>query len=293
MSDRTSRFAQLAQRVFNRPLAITPDKAEVIVAALAQRIGIARLVRADGTVLAFDGDDDFAPTGGRKDPRGYDIVAGAAVIPVHGTLVQKLGTLRPYSGMTGYDGIRQNLLFAIADDDVEGIVFDVDSPGGEVAGCFDLADEIFRARSRKPIWSILSENAFSAAYALASSTSRVIVPRTGGTGSVGIICMHVDMSGWLKKEGITVTLISYGERKADGTDTAPLSREALARAQTDVDTMGRMFDELVARNRKIAAAKVKSYEAATFMGASGVTAGLADAVMAPDAAMREFIRSLE
>ena len=48
--------------------------------------------------------------------------------------MQKLGTLRPYSGMTGYDGIRQNFLEALSDPAVEAIVLDIDSPGGEVAG---------------------------------------------------------------------------------------------------------------------------------------------------------------
>jgi hypothetical protein len=42
-------------------------------------------------------------------------VLGVAVIPICGTLVQKLGSLRPYSGMTGYDGIRQAFLTAMED----------------------------------------------------------------------------------------------------------------------------------------------------------------------------------
>ena len=88
------------------------------------------------------------------------------MIQVEGTLVQKLGTLRPYSGMTGYDGIRQNFLEALSDPAVEAIVLDIDSPGGEVAGCFDLVDTIYAARGEKPIWSVLSESAYSAGYAL-------------------------------------------------------------------------------------------------------------------------------
>jgi ClpP class serine protease len=75
-------------------------------------------------------------------------VAGVAVIPICGTLVQKLGSLRPYSGMTGYDGIRQAFLTALADPEVNGICLDIDSPGGEVAGCFDLVDEIYNARGK-------------------------------------------------------------------------------------------------------------------------------------------------
>lgn len=291
--DQQTQFARLAQRVFNAPLAITPAKAEMIVAALAQRLNITQLVRTDGQMVAFNGDDDFTVGVEEKEsPRGYITVGGAALIAVQGTLVQKLGTLRPYSGMTGYDGIRTNLQIALDDKDVKGIVFDIDSPGGECAGLFDLADTIYSLRGKKPMWAVLSENAMSAAYALASCADKVMVPRTGNTGSIGIICMHVDMSKWLAKEGLTVTLIQYGARKADGTEFQPLSNEALQRFQADIDTLGGMFDGLVARNRKLGASRVKSYHAATFMGERGVAAGLADAVMAPDAAMRAFIKTL-
>jgi ClpP class serine protease len=292
----SERLPFIAQRLFNVPLAITPQKAEMVIAALAERMGIVQLNRLDGSVRAFADEDlvvvDDEVESKDEARKGYDIVAGVAVIQVEGTLVHKNGYLRPYSGMTGYDGIRQNLLTALADKAVDAIVLDIDSPGGECAGCFDLADTIYRARREKPIWAILSESAFSAAYALASSASKVIVPRTGGTGSIGIIAMHIDMSRALSKAGFAVTLIQYGSRKADFSETMPLSKEALARAQADVDALGQMFDNLVARNRGIPAAKVKSYQAATFMGAKGVAAKLADAVMAPDEAMRALIASL-
>ena len=159
------------------------------------------------------------------------------MIQVEGTLVQKLGTLRPYSGMTGYDGIRQNFLEALSDPAVEAIVLDIDSPGGEVAGCFDLVDTIYAARGEKPIWSVLSESAYSAGYAIASAADRIVVPRTGGTGSIGVISMHVDWSQALTEAGVKVTFITYGERKADGHPRFHF--QALTRFQADIDTMGR------------------------------------------------------
>lgn len=283
-------YPHLAQRLFNVPLAITPQKAEVVMAALADRFGLARLFHADGRVVALESWD--GDIGAPAENKPYQVVAGVAVIPVSGTLVQKLGTMSPYSGMTGYDGIRANLSLALADDSVHGIVFDIDSPGGEVAGCFDLADAIYAARGEKPIWSILTENAFSAAYALASATDRIIVPRTGGTGSVGVICMHVDMSKALGSAGVNVTIIHYGDKKANGSDVRPLSSEALADIQSDVDEMGELFVDTVARNRGLSARAVRSTQAGTFMGSAGVKVGFADAVMAPDAAFRALLAKL-
>jgi signal peptide peptidase SppA len=286
----TPNFPHLAQRLFNVPLAITPGKIEVIMAALADRLGVAKLLRPTGEVVMMsDFDLESEPA---ADYRGYDVVQGVAIIPVQGTLVQKLGTLRPYSGMTGYDGIRANLSMALDDDQVRAIVLDCDSPGGEVSGCFDLVDAIYEARGEKPIWSILTENAYSACYALGSAADKVIVPRTGGTGSVGVICAHVDFSRMLDEAGITVELITYGDRKADGNPYNPLGDVARARLQADVDAMGDLFVETVARNRKISKASVRKTQAATFMGAAGVDVGFADAVMAPSEAFRSLLAEL-
>lgn len=283
-------YPHLAQKLFNVPLAITPQKAEIVMAALADRFGLARLFHADGRVVALDDwDDDI---GEPAQARAYEVVEGVAIIPVTGTLVQKLGTLRPYSGMTGYDGLRANLSMALADDAVRAVVLDIDSPGGEVAGCFDLADSIYKARGSKPIWSILTESAYSAAYALASACDRIVVPRTGGTGSVGVICMHVDMSKALGAAGVNVTLIHYGDRKADGADSRPLSDEALSRYQSDVDAMGELFVKTVARNRGLSVKTVRATQATTFLGAAGVEIGFADAVQAPDEAFRSLLAEL-
>lgn len=283
----------IAQRIFNTPIAIHPNKAEVVMAALADRLGISRAVQLNGVELSLDADDAFAAAEPGANPRGgYDIVAGVAVIPVCGTLVQKLGSLRPYSGMTGYDGIRQNFLMALTDPEVKAICLDIDSPGGEVSGCFDLVDTIHAARGDKPIWSILNENAFSAAYAIASAADRIVVPRTGGTGSIGVIWMHVDWSKALKGAGFEVTFITYGDRKADGHPEIPLTKEALARFQADIDAMGELFVATVARNRNLPEQSVRDTQAATYLGAAGVSQGLADAVMPPNEAFRALLAEI-
>jgi len=279
----------LATRLFNVPLAITPGKIELIMSVLADRFGLANLVRADGTSQAL-GDPWDVGTPARDDV--LEVYDGIACIPVHGTLVQKLGTLHPYSGMMGYDSIRAQVGWALAEPKVRGIILDCDSPGGEVSGCFDLVDEIFAARGTKPIWSVLSEHAYSACYAIASAADKVVVPRTGGTGSVGVICACVDLSRALDAAGVSVELITYGKHKADGNEYSKLSKDARARFQADVDRMGELFVETTARNRKMSPDSVRATEALTYMGAAGVEVGFADAVMSPREAFRAMLAEL-
>ena len=280
----------LAFRMLNTPLLIRPDDAGPITSAIAASFGLA---------AAGDGLQAPPPSRlvqlhpGRVMRAGYDVAEGVAVIQVQGVLVQRLGTLRPSGGMTGYDGIRQNLLAALVDKAVRAIVLHIDSSGGEVGGCFDLADQIRAVRGVKPIWAILDESAHSAAYALASAAERVTVPRTGYAGSIGAIAMLADMSRALKRGGVAVHFVTYGARKAEEARATfnGVSPDLLARMQKEIDAVGEIFGATVRRNRGISAGLIRRHEGASFLGRAAVEQGLVDAVMAPDEAFRSLLAS--
>ncbi|VED45235.1 S49 family peptidase [Escherichia coli] len=117
--------------------------------------------------------------------------------------MQKLGSLRPYSGMTGYDGIRQAFLTAMEDPDISGICLDIDSPA---ARSLDAS-----------IWLMSFTVPGEKAYPCHSDGKRLFrcvchcqcsgpdsVPRTGGVGSVGVITMHLDWTQRIKDDGLKV-----------------------------------------------------------------------------------------
>lgn len=269
-------IAGTRQRFIDRPLAILPSRAHMIVEALNS--------------IGAMGVDFDAPAQARKP---YDVVNGVAVIYVHGILVHEMSWLGAFFGdETTYAQLASAIVAAMNDDEAKAVVLHVNSPGGEVAGCFDLVDGIYGLRGIKPIWAILDEEAYSAAYAIASAADKIIVPRTGGTGSIGVIAMHVDITGALEQWGVKVSTIQFGARKSDGYPTTPLSDEARTRKQADIDMTGELFVETVARNRGIAADKVRKTEAGTFLGASGLGQGLVDAVMAPDAAFLSLLETI-
>lgn len=285
-----NRFAFLGQRLFNRPLAVRPERAELIVAAIGQRLGVISISRRG----VDPWDDDVQDETEERQDAGYENLGGVGVIPVHGTLVSRLGGLHPYCGMTGYNQIQANLMLALADPLVKAIVFDVDSPGGEVDGCFELVDIIHQARGAKPLWAVCASHAYSAAYAIASAADRITVPRLGGVGSIGVITMLVDMSAALKEAGLAVHFVTYGARKAEEgrAQLQGVSAELLARIQKDIDVAGELFVGTVARNRNLSPDAIRATEAACLMGVAGVEAGLADAVLSPADAFAELHASL-
>ncbi|HCR6545409.1 TPA: S49 family peptidase, partial [Shigella flexneri] len=116
---------------------------------------------------------------------------GLAIIPIHGTLINRYGGYY-YGYVTGYNFIRSQRNAALADPDVEAIIYDVNSNGGEAAGCFELSQEMFDTRGEKPSLAVVDSNCYSAAYALASAADKIVVTPSGGAGSIGVIALHID-----------------------------------------------------------------------------------------------------
>jgi len=102
--------------------------------------------------------------------------------------------------------------------------------------------------------------------------------------------MHVDWSQQIKNAGVAVTIITFGDRKAESNPYQPLSDTAFAAIQHDINAMGELFVSTVARNRGMKEKVVRDTEAACFMAADGVALGLADMVMTPDAAFRNLLK---
>ena len=267
----------LAARLFGVPLAIHRPKLDVILSVLGSRVGLTDLA---------------APVGYTPAPRAPTPANGkVAVIPIHGTLVRRTSGLEAESGLASYTAIAAQLDAALTSPEVAAILLDVDSPGGESGGVFDLADRIRATAQVKPVWAVANDAAFSAAYALASAASRVFVSRTGGVGSIGVIAMHVDQSVKDANDGVRYTAVFAGERKNDLNPHEPISDAAHAVLQAEVDRVYDIFVETVARHRGLDADAVRATEAGLFFGPDAVTAGLADAVGGFDDALVQLTQS--
>ena len=282
-------FPQIAARIFNKPLLLEPGYAQIFFGALSERMNIKSLIDINGKELSQGELKEKAVNyEGRSTGNVYRMVGDIAIIPVQGSLTHNLGTLHPYSGMTGYDGIEAKLNIAMNDDDVKGVLLDIDSPGGEVSGCFDLSDTIYSLRDTKPIWSVSNEFAASAAFAISSATSRIIVPRTAEVGSVGVLTAHVDQSKLLKARGVKVTLIYSGQHKVDGNPYSELSTSVKKQKQAEIDSIRELFVQTVARNRNVSYEHVFDTEARIYSGETAVDMKMADTVMSYNEALVEF-----
>lgn len=206
----------------------------------------------------------------------YELKNGVAIIPINGLLTKRNEIFSSLMGTTSYEDIFNAISGAIEDEKVERILLDIDSPGGEVSGLFDLVDFIFNSRNQKPIYSVANDYACSAAYAIASATEKIFVNRTSCVGSIGVIATHLDVSEADKKDGIKFTTVYAGDKKNDLSPHEPLSENAIKDLQAEVDRLYDIFVATVSRNRYLSESKIRKTQAGTYFGQNAITAGLAD-----------------
>lgn len=290
---------RLASRVFDTPLLVARGKLDIIMGVIGPRLRLADLIQAAVTAApqfaahvsaaaTASGDDgDNSDPDAAPDPSGpYDLSPdGIATIPIGGTLVHRSGFIGALSGLTGYPALAALVGAAAQDPKVKGVLFVVDSLGGECSGLFDLADAISALGKAKPVYCAVDDYACSAAYMLASSASQIFVTRTGCVGSIGVVALHVDQSAKDAAEGMRYEYVYAGDRKVDFDPHSPLSDPARASLQAEINRIYDMFVGAVALRRNMTTDSVKATQASLFFGEQAVVAGLADAVGTPSDAL--------
>lgn len=300
-------MTNIASRVFGAPLMIEPGKAAVIASAFGPKMFDAvQTIHVTGAQageavdwptqkragsILHDGLSDYTT----ENATGFIRHGSVAVIEVIGSLVRRGAWLGQHSGMTSYEGLRAQLKAAAADPKIKAIALEFDSPGGEAAGCFELADLVRSIRDQKPVYGFCAEYAYSAAYALASQCDVLTVPEYGGAGSIGVIMMHAEQSKKLDQDGLTVTIIRSGAHKAEGNSVEPLPEALREEWQTEADKMRIGFAELVGKGRgdRLTGVAALKTEARCFTGAEAVRRGLADRVADPKTAFDAMVASVE
>lgn len=212
---------------------------------------------------------------GPPPPPENEEIGGAQVVTIRGPLMHHADPL-----CDNYDAIRARVVEGLSKGP-KALVLRIDSPGGLVAGCFELANDIQRlaAAAKVPVLAYVEGQACSAAYALACAAERIHVSTTAAIGSIGILDVLVDATKADAAMGLRYTLVASGARKTDGNPHAETSEEAVRAAEARVEALAEIFFDFVATSRARAdASKARSLEASVVHGVTAEKLGLADAV---------------
>lgn len=284
--------------LYGEPWAILPDKLADLAAVFERRRAgaatdaatVAELEKAraerDARIAAT------LPGATVRDVRGMTVrqVGRVAVLPMYGTVVQRPGMFTRYSGGVSAEQFAAAHEELVADPAVSAVVWDVDSPGGSVAGVPESADRLFALRGQKKTVAVANVLMASAAYWLGSVADEVVATPSSLTGSIGVFNVHEDHSGANAAAGVRVTYVYAGRRKVEGNSDSPLTPDALGAIQQRVDDYYGLFVAAVARNRKASQKAVREGygEGDVLTAQRAVAAGLADRIETLDAVLKRL-----
>lgn len=276
------------QRMSNRDMLILPETSDDFMANMIRYVEMtpsdqaaAQIEARESLAMAY-GYDEGEPT--TRKPFVYS--DGVAVIPIHGTLLNRFAG--SWGVVTGYQFIRRQMNAALDDDDVEQIVFDVDSPGGEASGCFELAREILASRRVKPSLAMVDSICASGGMALAGAATSVYAIPSARIGSIGVYRQHISVAKAMEMQGVEITFATAGKHKVDGNRFEKMSAETLKEWQQDAGRTWDDFIELVSDCRGISQAAVRDTEARVYRADEALALGLINAVKTTTEAVSSF-----
>lgn len=198
-----------------------------------------------------------------------------AVIGVH-------GVIRP-RGSSWHDSAEElgkKIHEAATDPNINTVVFDFNTPGGYIAGIPELADQIHALGQHKKTIGVANHMAASAGYWLASQTDTLYATPGSLLGSIGVISTHTDLSKMHEQMGVKITAVISAPRKGDLSPYQPLTDQAKAALQAEVDHYHQMFVSAVGRGRRVDPAVVdKTYgQGGTMTAQHALTAGMVDGI---------------
>jgi signal peptide peptidase SppA len=267
-------FNQFLQALYERPWAVLP-------ARLAQFAGLARARAEEGDEAFKRKLSEYRAAYGSVEASGGAVVIGSvAILPICGMVVHKPSWVTDYGLGISTEQTAAALAQLVANDKVKAILLDVDSPGGEVMGTAELAAAVAAAAEQKPVVASVNALCASAAYWIASQAREIAVTPSGMTGSIGVIWVHQDFTGYFEQAGVKTTVIRSAPYKAEGNPYEQLSDEAKANMQAMSDAMYADFVGAVAKGRGVTPATVRKDfgQGRVMLAADAKAAGLVDRV---------------
>ncbi len=215
---------------------------------------------------------------------------GVAVLPVHGTLINRGAWLGSFWGYTTYEGLAEQMKRLASDPGVKSVLLDINSGGGEVAGLWDLMPVLGALKQAKPVTAIANACAASAAYAIGCAAHQIYVARSGMAGSIGVVSVHMSYAEAMQRYGVKPTLIQAGRYKTLGNRYQDLDAESLGLLQASCDSAYDQFVAHVASARGLEPSHIRATEARVFKGQEAVDAEIVDGVASFEEAL-DLIRS--
>jgi len=257
MTTQKTESRRILEAITAQQWAIQPEWLETIVGIAERRIGDPE------AVMAARGEP-------LRDAERTIVRDGIAIVPVRGPIFRYANLFTQMSGATSIEMLATDFGAAVNNAAIKGIVLEIDSPGGMVAGVSEFAEQVRAATKIKPVVAYVSNTGASAAYWIATAAAEIVARDTAALGSIGVVMR-------MYREGDDGT-IKFVSAQSPRKHARPDSEAGQALYQREVDALADVFVGAVADYRGVSSETVLAEfgQGSTLLGAAAVAAGMAD-----------------
>ena len=190
---------------------------------------------------------------------GVQMDGTTATVRMHGVMLDSVPAYYAFFGIEAVDmgEVGQVLLALDADDSIELIVLDINSPGGTVSGTEQLANIVHALNT--PTESVVSDLIASAAYWVGSAAGTIrMTTNTAMGGSIGVYNVLFDTSEMFSKMGVKAIDIKSTELKGGAIDGVAISDSIIADSKRIIMQIFDQFKSAVARFRDMTTEQVEA-----------------------------------
>ncbi|HEY9885862.1 MAG TPA: signal peptide peptidase SppA, partial [Vampirovibrionales bacterium] len=146
--------------------------------------------------------------------------------------------------------VRDQLIKAIDEDSVKGVLVRINSPGGAVGISYEIYEAVKKVREKKPIIASMGDVAASGGYYVASACEWIYANPGSITGSIGVISHFYNLKGLYDKLGVKDMTIKAGRYKDIGSSGRNMTEEERQIMQSLLDDTYERFVKDVYEGRR-------------------------------------------
>ncbi|ECL4218361.1 TPA: signal peptide peptidase SppA [Campylobacter jejuni] len=185
--------------------------------------------------------------------------------------------------------VLEKIINAKNDNNIKGVLFVIDSPGGAFAPSMELALAIKDLKIKKPVLVYASGTMASGSYLAGVGANKILANPASFIGSIGVIMQGADLSGLANKLGIKEQTIQAGEFKSAGTFARAWNENEKKFLQGLIDQSYDLFTGFVAKERALDLNKKDQWaNARVFLAAKAKELGLIDELSNYENAKKEL-----
>ncbi|MCG1005635.1 signal peptide peptidase SppA [Halorubrum lacusprofundi] len=200
----------------------------------------------------------------------------AAKVTVSGPIRRDTGRPSPLSRAGGAtaDDVVEQIEAADEDEDVEALVVELNTPGGEVLP----SDDIRRAAAEfdGPTLAYATDTCASGGYWIASGCDELWARDASLVGSIGVVGSRPNAAGLADKLGISYEQFTAGEYKDAGVPLREIEEDEREYLQGIIDGYYEQFVETVSEGRDMDPEAIRETEARVYLGSDAAEIGLVD-----------------